>query len=72
MPKANKYQIFKYNKTDDDYVFVQETTDTIFVDSGLLEPLTKYFYKVKIRILIMNIVILAMLIMVIFLEKTMI
>jgi hypothetical protein len=47
MPLAKKYQVYKFNDTEQEYKLLKETESTT-VDDIVTTPLIKVFYKVKI------------------------
>ncbi|MBD1366184.1 hypothetical protein IDJ77_20400 [Mucilaginibacter sp. ZT4R22] len=47
VPLAKKYQVFKFNDTEQQYKLLQETADSTVTDI-VTTPLVKVFYKVKI------------------------
>lgn len=48
MPKAINYQIYKFDSLKNDYLFLSETSDTIFTDISITQKYTKTYYKIKI------------------------
>ncbi|MFD2562552.1 Ig-like domain-containing protein [Aquimarina rubra] len=48
VPNANNYQILRLEESSNEYLIIGETSENIFEDIDIQNPLTKYFYKVRV------------------------